>query len=210
MKPIFIVLEGLDGSGTSTQAQLLANHFQRVNTPVEVTAEPSAGLIGSTIRLALKRRVKFQDDHKLFDRQMALMFAADRHDHLYNDVEGIIPTLKKGTNVICTRYIPSSFAYHCSNETEWDFISKINSEFPLPDLLIYLDNHVESSLKRISNRNTLDQYEQEGKLKQAYANYKRYLSEYRGRSTIIDASLPKEEIFSKIIDIIKNLNNPKD
>ena len=210
MKPIFVVLEGLDGSGTSTQARLLASYFQKLSTPVEITAEPSTGLIGATIRLALKRRVKFQDDRTLFDRQMALMFAADRHDHLYNDAEGVAPTLIKGTTVICTRYIPSSFAYHCSNESEWEFISKLNSEFPLPDLLIYLDNHVESSLNRISNRNILDTYEQEDKLRQAEVNYKRYLSEYRGKSITINANLPKEEVFSNIIESIKSLNNPKE
>ena len=209
MKPVFIVLEGLDGSGTSTQAQLLADHFRSLSTPVELTAEPSTGLIGATIRLALKRRIKFQADRTSFDRQMALMFAADRHDHLYNDAEGIVPTLKKGTTVICTRYIPSSFAYHCSNEKEWNFIKTLNSEFPIPDLLIYLDNHVENSLKRISNRNILDQYEQEDKLMQAQTNYARYLSEYQGKLTIINANLSREDIFSRIVESINKLTNSK-
>jgi len=137
------------------------------------------------------------------------MFAADRHDHLYNDAEGIVPTLKKGTTVICTRYIPSSFAYHCSNEKEWNFIKTLNSEFPIPDLLIYLDNHVENSLKRISNRNILDQYEQEDKLMQAQANYARYLSEYQGKLTIINANLSREDIFSRIVESINKLTNSK-
>ena len=205
MKPIFIVLEGLDGSGTTTQAHLLESYFRELALPVENTAEPSTGLIGSTIRLALKRRVSFQDDPKLFDRQMALMFAADRHDHLYNDKEGIIPTFNRGISVICTRYIPSSFAYHCASEADWDFVELLNSEFPLPDLLIYLDNDVENSLDRISRRNTIDSYEREEKLNQAALNYKRYLSNYPARSIKINASSPKEDVFSTIISAIKEI-----
>lgn len=209
MKPLFIVLEGLDGSGTSTQSLLLEDHFRSRQTPIMSTCEPSTGIIGSVIRLALKRRVKFQDDAKQFDRQMALMFAADRHDHLYNDVEGIIPTLKRGITVICTRYIPSSFAYHCASESDWEFVNNLNSEFPMPDLLVYLDNKVENSLNRITSRVVLDAYEQETKLSQAELNYQRYISNYRGNKLTIDASLSKNEISSLIVERIEKISSSR-
>jgi dTMP kinase len=205
MKPIFIVLEGLDGSGTSTQADLVEKYFKDTVRPAIKTFEPSAGLIGSVIRLALKRRIGFQTDTIKFDRQMALLFAADRHDHLYNDVDGVVPTINAGISVICSRYIPSSYAYHCSNEAEWRFIENLNSEFPQPDLLIYLDNEVSNSLSRISERQVLDSYEQKDKLQQAYANYKRYISAYTGRLLRIDATLSKEIVFSQIVHEIENI-----
>jgi dTMP kinase len=205
MKPFFIVLEGLDGSGTSTQASLLENHFKNSGVPAVQTCEPSAGLVGSTIRLALKRRINFQTDRALFDRQMALLFAADRHDHLYNDVDGIVPTIGKGISVICTRYVPSSYAYHCTDADDWQFIRNLNSKFPKPDLLVYLENHVSNSLERISDRLVIDSYEQAEKLQQASLNYKKYIAEYDGKIVQIDASQAKEVIFSEIVSQIRRL-----
>ena len=88
MKKQFIVIEGIDGSGKSTQAELLKNYLINKGEKAVISPEPSNGIIGNLIRQALKKRIFFTTDKNLFDEQMAYLFAADRHDHLYNDIDG--------------------------------------------------------------------------------------------------------------------------
>ncbi|MEO1802676.1 MAG: dTMP kinase, partial [Cyanobacteria bacterium J06629_2] len=80
-KKIFIVFEGIDSSGKTTQAELLQSYFTANREQAVISPEPSNGIIGNLIRQALKQRVVFSKDRHLFDQQMAYLFAADRHDH---------------------------------------------------------------------------------------------------------------------------------
>ncbi|RMF27248.1 MAG: dTMP kinase, partial [Cyanobacteria bacterium J083] len=77
---LFIVLEGIDGSGTTTQAKLLKEYFSYQNQAVIISPEPSNGPIGHLIREALQGRIFFTKNSDKFDEQMAYLFAADRHD----------------------------------------------------------------------------------------------------------------------------------
>jgi len=86
-KKLFIVFEGIDSSGKTTQAELLKNYFLDLKEKVVISPEPSNGIIGNLIRQALKQRIIFSKEPNLFDEQMAYLFAADRHDHLYNDID---------------------------------------------------------------------------------------------------------------------------
>ena len=107
----FIVFEGIDGSGTTTQAALLRSRFEQQGLPAHVTAEPSAGPIGTQIRQILSGRlvVPRSGSQSSFDWQtMALLFAADRHDHVRAEIE---PNMIDGVNVICDRYLYSSVIY---------------------------------------------------------------------------------------------------
>lgn len=163
-----------------------------------LTCEPSPGPIGNLIRQAFKGRVTFQTDPRQFDNQLAYLFAADRFDHLYNDVDGVIPMIGRGISVISTRYYLSSFAYHCTEESDWALVHRLNKEFPLPDLLVYLRNPVEESMRRLGQRATLDSYEKPEKLAIVARNYERVLNEFEGPKLCLDATLAANEIHASI------------
>jgi len=117
MKPLFIVFEGPDGSGLSTQTKLLAKWFKSKGEKVLLTKEPTNSMIGGLIRSILKKEWKV--DMKTF----GLLFSADRSHHLSNEIE---PALKDGYNVVCDRYILSTLAFNVEkNNLEW--LKKLNS-----------------------------------------------------------------------------------
>lgn len=209
MKGKFIVFEGIDGSGTSTQSALLLNALQEKNIKCTTTCEPSDGPIGNLIRQIFKGRVTAphgKNPNKLggdlFDEQMAYLFAADRHDHLYNEIDGVHSLLEKGVSVVCTRYIFSSIAYHCASENDFDFVHELNKNFPQPDIIIYLDNPITESIKRMEQRKFKDSYENEEKLNQAKQNYSRAIADYTGSIIQIAATKPIHEIHEEILEAI--------
>ena len=147
-----IVIEGLDGAGTTTQSALLCKWLQShiIVPDVLLTQEPSRGPIGAMIRAALGKRITF--DYLT----LAGMYATDRLDHLYCE-NGVIDQLKKGDWVLMDRYYLSSFAYQASqmSESELDWLKAIHEPCLIPDLTIFLDVPVEVCLKRIEiNRQT--------------------------------------------------------
>ncbi|WP_102264778.1 dTMP kinase [Mesobacillus jeotgali] len=207
MKNLFIVFEGIDGSGTSTQANLLRDYFINKDKKAVLTLEPSSGPIGNLIREGLKERVAFCTDSARFDQQMAYLFAADRHDHLYNDIDGVFKLLKEGKNVISTRYFFSSLAYHCSNEEEFHFVKGLNERFPNPDLVIYIDNPVETSLQRLQLRTVQDVYENKEKLVMVKKNYEKIFSEYDGTICIVRGDNNPDDIHKEIVKFIEEKLN---
>lgn len=201
----FIVFEGIDGSGTSTQSELLKDFLLDNSIRAVTTCEPSSGPIGNMIREGFKKRLSFVSDEKLFDEQMAYLFAADRHDHIYNEVDGIYALNNRGITTISTRYFFSSLVYHVSNNEEYNFVKKLNEKFPLPDLTIYIDNPVEVSLQRISLRAHRDAYENKEKLEKVKFNYKRVFEEYSENLLVIDGSKSINEIHDEIKDRVLKL-----
>jgi dTMP kinase len=203
MKKLFIVFEGIDGSGTSTQASLLRDYFNSIDKEAVLTAEPSNGPIGNLIRDGMKKRVLFTRDSKNFDDQMAYLFAADRHDHLYNDIDGVFKLLNEGKHVISTRYYFSSLAYHCNTDEEFDFVKGLNDKFPNPDLVIYIDNPIETSLKRLQQRAVKDVYENEEKLVMVKKNYERIFSQYIGKLHVVRGDSQPKNILDQIVNFIQ-------
>ncbi|VEP15908.1 Thymidylate kinase [Hyella patelloides LEGE 07179] len=201
-KKQFIVIEGIDGSGKSTQAELLKNHFSNQAEKAVISPEPSSGIIGNLIRQALKNRIFFTADKNLFDEQMAYLFASDRHDHLYNDIDGVYKLIQDGFNVISTRYYFSSLAYNSQTEEQFDFISKLNHKFPPPDITIYLDIPVEVSLERTKNRSLKEIYETKDKLTQVRTNYQQIFNKYTSKLLIIDGAKNRDIIHQEIIDFL--------
>lgn len=197
----FIVLEGIDGAGSSTQAQLLQQYFITNQEKAVISPEPSSGKIGKLLREFLAHQNHFSNQD-LFDQQMAYLFAADRHYHLYNNIDGVQKLIKENTHVITTRYYFSSLAYNAKTEADFQFVSLLNQDFPPPDLLIYLDIPVDIALNRIGDRTTLEIYETEEKLIQVKANFERILSKYQHSILRIDATESKEEIHQKIINLL--------
>lgn len=205
----FIVFEGIDGSGTSTQSELLKDFLIKSSINAVTTCEPSNGPIGNLIREGFKKRVSFVSDEKLFDEQMAYLFAADRHDHLYNEIDGVFALMQKGITTISTRYFFSSLVYHVSNDEEYDFVKQLNNKFPLPDLTIYIDNPIEVSLKRISLRAHRDAYENQEKLEKVKLNYQKVFDEYNKNLLVVDGSKTIEEIHNIIKSKVLGLYDGK-
>jgi dTMP kinase len=206
VKGKFIVFEGIDGSGTSTQSGLLSKYLSQNGRKSHLTCEPSNGPIGDLIRQIFKGRVSMPKGKNpiistadLFDEQMAYLFAADRHDHLFNTVDGVYSLINKGYTVISTRYFFSSYAYHCTNESDIQFVKTLNERFPNPDLVIYLDNPTSVSVSRIDERVFKDEYENSKKLFKAKDNYDSFFKTYNGDLLILNATDKVEDIHKKIV-----------
>jgi len=212
MKGKFIVFEGIDGSGTSTQADLLKKYFLDQNQESHLTSEPSEGPIGNMIRQAFKGRLNLPKGDNpylkggdLFDEQMAYLFAADRHDHLYNQVDGVEKLLSTGASVISTRYFFSSYAYHCRSDSDFQLVASLNARFPNPDLVIYLNNPVNISMERMENRAFKDEYENEQKLHLVKKNYEKVFQNYEGKLITVDATNTPTEIHDSIVAAVRSL-----
>jgi len=197
----FIVFEGLDGSGSSTQAALLYKAFIARNQSAMLTTEPTDGPIGHLIKSLFRRRVVFGGPEKEFDKMLSFLFAADRVDHLFNGVDGIEQALKD-KNVISTRYFYSSLAYHAESNEEMEFIYSLSSSFRKPDIVFYLDIPPEVSVKRIDSRHTKDSYENYEKLCLVYSNYKTVLSKYASEAIVIDGALDINEIHAQVSEAV--------
>jgi len=138
----FIALEGIDGSGTTTQTARLVEALERHGTQALATCEPTAGPVGAFIRKALRRELRDEAGapRTLPWSSMALLFAADRLDH----VDSVIrPALESGVTVVCDRYVLSSLTYQSATSPEGDgalpWIRELNARAVRPDVTIVLD-----------------------------------------------------------------------
>jgi dTMP kinase len=139
-----IVLEGLDGAGTTTQARLLGERLAAAGRRVHVTAEPSRGPVGALVRQVLARRVV--GGRGGFDpAALALLFAADRLDH--HAVE-IAPKLADGVDVVTDRYTLSSLAYQGLATGEPAWVAAVNARAPAADVTFFLRARPEVALRR--------------------------------------------------------------
>jgi dTMP kinase len=201
MKSLFIVLEGIDKAGKSTQAELLKNYFLNHQQQAVISSEPTDGPIGRLIREAMQHQIIAIKHQESFDEQMAYLFAADRHYHLYNDVDGVYKLINEdNSHVIATRYYFSSLAYNSNTQEEFDFVARLNQRFPNPDIVFYIDIPLEIALSRLQNATYKEVYETETKLKQVQQNYDHIFQNYQGNILKIDGTQPIEMIHQKIID----------
>ncbi len=199
-----IVIEGLDGAGTTTQSALLCKWLQShiIVPDVLLTQEPSRGPIGAMIRAALGKRITF--DYLT----LAGMYATDRLDHLYCE-KGVIDQLKKGDWVLMDRYYLSSFAYQDSqmSEIELDWLNVIHEPCLIPDLTIFLDVPVEVCLKRIEiNRQTaFELFEKKSFLENVLEQYNiamTYFKHFGENIVRVDGLQSIKEIQSEMKNII--------
>lgn len=207
MKPKFIVFEGIDGSGTSTQAKLLQEYFLNQGEKAVLSPEPSEGVIGRLLREIMQSNLISMSDQNKFDQQMAYLFAADRHYHLYNDYDGVFKLIQQEkTHVISTRYYFSSLAYNCNNAEEFNFVRQLNQYFPNPDLVVYIDIIPDVSLERIKNRTITEVYEKQEKLMKVRHNFREIFKNYKDRCLQLDGSDTIERLHQNIINYLEQLN----
>ena len=192
---MFIVFEGIDGSGKSTQAKMLKEALERNGIDALLTKEPTDGPIGQIIRKGLRNEMN------LSMRTLQLLFTADRSYHLENT---IIPALRRGKVVISDRYFYSTIAYGML-ELEKEWLKKINSKFLEPDVVLFIDTDPEISLQRLSTSGKIkEKFEELDKLKKVRDNYLEISREYKN-FYVIDGNRSAEEIHKNILKIIRSI-----
>lgn len=203
----FIVIEGLDGSGLSTQAGLLKDWMAEQGMAVYLTKEPTAGPVGGLIRLALGRRLSFSASNQDNDAIMALLFAADRMDHLATD---IVPKLESGVHIICDRYYLSSFAYQ-SRSVDLAWLRSLHARCRRPDLMILLDVSPRVCCERIAeHRWHVEIYEQEAILAGVRQRYHDIASQLRAEGHDIrvvagDNERSIEQVHAAIVEQVQTI-----
>ena len=193
-KGSFIALEGLDGSGQSTQRVMLKNWFRKNAMKCLTTKEPTDSLVGGLIRAQLKGEWSSSAE------ALQLLFAADRALHLEKD---IVPALEKGVHVVTDRYFFSSIAYGMV-DADKAWLQSINSNFRLPDVTVYLDVRPSECLRRLTgDRVRLELFEKEEYLKKVRENYLELSREYKN-FYVLNGEQPSEAINEEIVKLIKN------
>lgn len=189
----FFVFEGIDGSGTSTQVELLKKSPQAGD--FFFTAEPTDGEIGRFLRRMLG------GDVKVDARTSAYLFAADRAEHVWG-AGGVAETCAAGKKVVSDRYIFSSLAYQGTTCGE-DFARLLQRPFPLPETLFFFRIDPETSLSRIGGRGRREIYEVEEFLRKTEERYEKVVEEYRKNApemkiVELDAKKSAEEVKREI------------
>lgn len=186
----FIVFEGLDGSGQSTQAGLLRNFLVKKGYQVVLTKEPTLdSTAGKKIRQILDEKIK-EDPAEL-----QKLFAQDREEHLKNV---IIPALEKGEIVISDRYFYSTFAFGYSDGLNLDWLIKLNGNFLTPDITFVLKVAPKICVERIEKRGKVKTlFEKELKLAKVWEGYEK-LSKIFKEIKIIDGEKSIPEVFEDV------------
>ncbi|MCK5736651.1 MAG: dTMP kinase [Spirochaetaceae bacterium] len=195
-----VAVEGIDGAGTTTLTRNLGKALSKQNIPYVTGCEPTDGDIGKIIRAALsgKQPVK--------PKTLALLFAADRREHLYSP-NGILNDINSEKIYITDRYFFSSLAYQ-SLDADWDWVKQLNDEYPLPGYLIYLGLPVEEAQKRISIRDEREIFEKADLQHRVSESYLKSIEAYRNQGMKIlelDSREKAEDVCDAAIEFIKEL-----
>jgi len=199
----FIVFEGLDGAGTTTQAARLQAHFTRGGTSSFLTNEPTSQPIGTFIRRLLTGKEQ-RPGGKPFrpgERTLGLLFAGDRIAHS----EAIRARLDAGDHVVCDRYLLSSMAYQTLDpDVTPQWVIDVNRGCAIPDVTIFIAVPVEVCLSRVGTRgDTTSIYETKSHLETISRNYDRLIPLYEeqfGRVLRIDGSQSVDDVHAHILE----------
>lgn len=192
----FIVFEGTDGSGKSTQIKLLSHYLASKGVNLFLTREPTDSPFGAQLRSCLTGRIQ-TDEYTI-----AALFAADRSDHIFNEVNGIRKKLEEGVTVLCDRYYFSSFAYN-GGFVPTDWVISLNTPAMnalKADLTVFLDLSPEEGMKRVARRGETDRYETLEKQKLIRRKYFETFEKFREGEhvVVVESKESKEETQSAI------------
>lgn len=194
----FIVFEGLDGSGQSTQAGLLRDFLVKKGYQVVLTKEPTLdSKVGKRIRQILNKK------EKISPKKLQELFAQDRKEHLE---KVIIPALKKGKIVISDRYFFSSFAYGAADGLSLKQLIRLNENFLIPDLTFILRVAPEVCIERIKKRDKeITLFEKKSKLKKVWPFYQTIPKKFKN-VIIINGEQSISKITKEVNKFISTLN----
>ncbi|MDR1094788.1 MAG: dTMP kinase [Spirochaetaceae bacterium] len=195
----FVVFEGCDGSGTTTQLLRLKDYFSAHDElpPLWVTSEPVSGEIGRLIRCFLRDEARCQPE------TLARLFAADRNEHLFGE-DGIVAHCARGELVVSDRYVPSSLVYQgleCGDMLP----RQLNKDFPSPALLLFFDLDSETAEARMTGRSDREIFEYIEFQKKARQKYLSVLEDCRRDGSVvavINAADPIEHVSNQILSFI--------
>ena len=188
----FLAIEGIDGSGKSTQARLVVEYLQGKGLDAERVQPVSSPDIDRAIRNRLSGRVDKKEE------STALLFAADRFEMFDEKVR---PVLDRGGIAVCDRYLLSSFVYQVTKRVTIPWLQDINKHVPMPQGRIVLDVTPEVAVERVGMRDTTrDQYESIDFLKSARARYLNHPHECRHK--VLDATRGESQVTRGIISTL--------
>jgi len=191
--PVFIVLEGIDGSGTTTQAHRLADGLATMGRDCLLTREPSDLPVGRHIRDILRHKV----EPEVSPDTLALLFAADRLDHVDREIR---PALESGRIVVSDRYDLSSVAYQGVLTGDLEWVRSINSRALRPDLEILLDLPPEVAAQRRAGRDSQELFEVD-ELQARVADAYREAARVTG-AVVLDGALDADTLANQILELV--------
>ncbi|ASJ09756.1 dTMP kinase [Thermococcus siculi] len=200
---MFIVIEGIDGAGKSTQAKLLAEWFEERGYEVVLTKEPTDTAFGKLIRKLVLTGGKegIIDGARISHEAEALLFAADRAEHVAKLIK---PSIEAGKIVISDRYFYSSLAYQWARGLDLEWLIDLNRFAVRPDLVILLDLPVKESMKRINGRSIKTEFDRIAELqKRVRENYLK-LAERFPEMRIVNALASVEDIHNDIVALVEH------
>lgn len=201
---MFIALEGIDGSGKSTQITMLKDYLDSRGRSVYLTREPSDLSIGKTIRRYLTGELKADN------RVIAALFVADRLEHILDDREGLLRIKESGKDIICDRYYFSSYAYQ-SVDMPMEWIINANSEAAAllkPDATVFIDISPQKAMERINaNRESAELFETEERLAATRDKYFEAFEKLRDseKVIIVDGDGTPDEVHKRVVDAVAEL-----
>jgi dTMP kinase len=198
----FVVLEGIDGAGTTTHVARLAERLRGMRVAVRATREPSDGPFGTVVRQVLTGRVVTPGGRAPGWSTMALLFAADRMDHVESEIE---PFVAEGGVIVSDRYDASSLAYQsissgADSKEAVEWIRSLNRYVRRPDLTIVLDLSPETAAERRLRRGEAAQLYEQNEVQRALAAFYRDLAKHmpRDRVVVIDADGTVDEVHARV------------
>ena len=203
MRGKFITLEGIEGSGKSTNLEFIKNLLDNNNIKYIVTREPGGGPLGPHLRELL-----LDKDNSISPSVEMLLMMADRKDHVDNLIE---PNLTKGNWVISDRYLDSTIAYQGGGrQLNLNLITALSEELklPTPDLTLLFDLSVDLALERAKKRSELDRFEREPKdfhsrIRNSYLEQ----ASINNRTKIIDSSKDIKSVSMQVENYILQFLN---
>ena len=204
MRGKFITIEGTDGSGKSTQIELLMDYLRKKGADVIFTREPG----GTQISEKIREIILDVNNSEMTGITEALLYAAARSQHVE---EKIIPALEAGKIIVCDRFVDSSIAYQgAARGLGAEKIMGINEAALhgiMPDMTLFFDISPEKGILRKKNERALDRLEKE-KMdfhEKVYEGYKNLCKKYPERIKPIDADRSIDEVHSEVIEVIDGL-----
>ena len=196
MEGKFIVFEGIDGSGKTTQAGLLANYLKNKKANVVLTKNPTGGKVGNLVK-------EYYLKNNTFPVVDALLFAADRAEQ----VETVIkPALNKGDIVVSDRYYYSNWVYQSIEGVDMDWLMEINKFFKKPDLVFLIDVSPQTAIERIKSSRKSADIEKFEQIKTLENLSKKYLDLAKKEGmVVVDGGMEMADVSKNIIEEIEKI-----